>query len=134
MVRRGIHSVPVVGQEYEFLGIITTGDALKYLLPLIRKGEESPHPGLATSEVLARDVMTRSVMCVSEDQSLLDAANAMVNRDLEQLPVVREGALVGAIDRNLVLELLFGQASLAHDSTKQPLIQIEPKSIRDKLL
>jgi CBS domain-containing protein len=117
MVRRGIHSVPVVGQEYEFLGIITTGDALKHLLPRIRKGEESSVPGLERSEVLARDVMTRSVMCVSEDQSLVDAANAMVHRKVELLPVVREGALIGSIDRNSVLELLFGQTNPGHEST-----------------
>jgi CBS domain-containing protein len=118
MVRRGIHSVPVVGQEYEFLGIITTGDAIKYLLPRIRKGEEASHSDMRGAEVLARDVMRRRVMCVSEDQSLVDAANAMVNRDVEQLPVVREGALIGSIDRNSVLELLFGQTSLANESTK----------------
>ena len=49
-------------------------------------------------------------MCVSEDQSLVDAANTMVTRDVEQLPVVRESALVGVIDRKSVLELVFGQA------------------------
>ena len=43
----------------------------------------------------ARDLMTRTVLCVSEDQGLVDAANMMVNRDVEQLPVVREGELVG---------------------------------------
>lgn len=117
MVRRGIRSVPVVGHEYEFLGIITTGDALKHLLPQMRKGEAPPYPGKDRAEVLARDVMTRSVMCVSEDQSLLDAANAMVNRDVEQLPVVREGELIGSIDRSSVLELLFDQTNLVDDPT-----------------
>jgi len=117
MVRRGIQSVPVVGHEYEFLGIITTGDALKYLLPRMRAGQQSPHPTTEDSEVVARDVMTRRVMCVSEDQSLVDAANTMVNRNVEQLPVVREGELIGSIDRNSVLELLFDQTNLIGDPT-----------------
>ncbi len=32
MVRRGIHAVPVVGERYEVLGILTSGDALGHLL------------------------------------------------------------------------------------------------------
>jgi CBS domain-containing protein len=109
MIRRSLHSVPVVGADYEFLGIVTTGDALRNLLPRVRarRGRHASHTG---AEILARDVMTRSVMCVSEDQSLVDAANTMVTRDVEQLPVVRESALVGVIDRKSVLELVFGQA------------------------
>ena len=61
--------------------------------------------------------MSRSVLCVSEDQSLVDAANTMVNRGVEQLPVVREGELVGSIDRASVLELLLGQTRSTHDPT-----------------
>ena len=52
--------------------------------------------------------MTRTVLCVSEDQGLLDAANMMVNRDVEQLPVVREGELVGFVTRDSILRTLHG--------------------------
>ena len=55
---------------------------------------------------VARDVMTRSVLCVSEDQTLVDVASLMVNRDVEQLPVVREGELVGFVTREAVLRAL----------------------------
>ena len=51
--------------------------------------------------------MQRSVMCVSEEQSLVDAANLMVNRDVDELPVVREGVLVGFLERETVLRALF---------------------------
>ncbi len=106
MIRRSLHSVPVVGADYEFLGIVTTGDALRDLLPRVhsRRGRHASHMG---GEILARDVMTRSVMCVSEDQSLVDAANLMVNRDVNALPVVREGVLVGFLHRDTVLKSLF---------------------------
>jgi CBS domain-containing protein len=53
--------------------------------------------------------MTRTVLCVSEDQSLLEAANLMVNRDVEQLPVVREGELIGFLTRDAILRILFGR-------------------------
>ena len=94
-----------MGADYEVLGIITTGDALKSLLASVRgrEGGGGAGPGLK-----ARDVMTRTVLCVSEDQELAEAANMMVNRDVEQLPVVREGELVGFVTRDSILRALFG--------------------------
>jgi CBS domain-containing protein len=105
MVRREVHAVPVVGERYEVLGIITAGDALTELLPRTLAGD-TPAEGSSLSALTARDVMTRSVMCVSEGQTLLEAANLMVNRDVEQLPVVREGELVGFVTRNMILKTL----------------------------
>jgi len=107
MVRRRLHAVPVVGENLEVLGIITVGDALRHLLPRRRsRGAEEDRPDLPQPP--ARDVMTRAVMCVSEDQSLHDAAHLMVNREVGQLPVVRDGELVGFLTREAILERLFG--------------------------
>ncbi|MGD2068541.1 MAG: CBS domain-containing protein [Gemmatimonadota bacterium] len=110
MVRRQLHAVPVVGENLEVLGIISAGDALEQLLPSQRgrepDGTEEGPGGLGT--MAARDVMTRTVMCVAEDQSLYEAANLMVNRDVEQLPVVREGELIGFLTRQAILRRLFG--------------------------
>jgi CBS domain-containing protein len=110
MVRRQIHSVPVVGEALEVLGIISAGDALRYLLPRQRGREGEVESGRSETEAAptARDVMTRTVMCVAEDLSLLEAANLMVNRDVEQLPVVREGELIGFLTRQSILRRLFG--------------------------
>jgi CBS domain-containing protein len=105
IVRRQLHALPVVGEDYEVLGIITTGDALKALVARTRAGEgRGARPGLR-----ARDVMTRTVLCVSEDQILSEAAQMMANRDVEQLPVVREGTLVGFLTRDALLLALQGQ-------------------------
>jgi CBS domain-containing protein len=52
--------------------------------------------------------MTRAVLCVSEDQALEEVAALMVNRDVEQLPVVREGAFVGFVTRDGILRALLG--------------------------
>jgi CBS domain-containing protein len=101
MIRRQLHAVPVVGEDYQVLGIVTTGDALQYLTG--RKGAS------ASDEGSARDLMTRAVLCVSEDQELSEIAQLMVNRDVEQLPVVREGALVGFVTRDRVLAVLYGR-------------------------
>lgn len=112
MVRREVRAIPVVGESFEVLGIITSGDALEQVL-LDRPAEEAgraPHESLA-----ARDVMTRSVLCVSETQSLVDAAQMMVNRDVEQLPVVREGELIGLITRDGILRALNPGSHDDHD-------------------
>jgi CBS domain-containing protein len=110
MIRRELHAVPVVGESLEVLGIISVGDVLRHLLPGHRISESGDTAEAADPRpvALARDVMTRTVMCVSEDQSLLEVANLMVNRDVDQLPVVREGELIGFVTRYAVLTRLFG--------------------------
>lgn len=113
MIRRELHAVPVVGESLEVLGIISVGDVLRHHLP----GHRTPDGGEAGEGsggrpvATARDVMTRTVMCVSEDQSLLEVANLMVNRDVDQLPVVREGELIGFVTRYAILKRLFGEGS-----------------------
>lgn len=108
MVRRQLRAVPVVGERLEVLGIITNGDILSHLLPRRRTGEDEEDQA-DQKPLLARDVMTRTVMCVSEDQSLLEAANLLVNKDVEQVPVVREGEMVGFLNRDTILKTLFGR-------------------------
>ncbi len=112
MVRRDVRALPVVGENFEVLGIITSGDALDLVLR-DRQGEEA---GDAPAKSLAaRDIMTRTVMCVSETQPLLDAARMIVSREVDQLPVVREGELIGLITREAVLRALHSGASEAND-------------------
>ncbi len=123
MVRREIRAVPVVGEQYEVLGILTSGDALGWLL---RRGRPEDEAAEGRGKVpRARDVMTRTVLCVSEDQGLVDAANMMVNRDVEQLPVVREGELVGFVTRDSILGELYGtpaesDTDQAYESDREP--------------
>jgi len=110
IVRRGVRAVPVVGEQYEVLGIITSGDALDQILR--SAPAEQPAKADEGPEVLARDVMTRAVLCVSEDQPLNEAAHMMVNRDVEQLPVVRDGELIGFVTRDSILRSLHEGAAI----------------------
>lgn len=115
MVRRGIRAVPVVGERFEVLGIITSGDALGHVLTT-RSPDDAGGP--PDGSVAARDVMTRTVLCVSESQNLLEAARMMVNRDVEQLPVVREGELIGVITRDAILGALYQRRDGGGDHTR----------------
>jgi CBS domain-containing protein len=67
--------VPVVGERDEVLGIITSGDTLEQIM---RDGPgDDTRP--AEDRLKARDIMTRTVLCVSEGESLQDAARMLVN-------------------------------------------------------
>lgn len=96
MMRRGISFVPVVGAEHEMLGVIGVHEVLAHTLP-------GGHGPAERSRAAARDIMRRSVLCVSEQESLAEASRAIIGRDVAQLPVVREGKLVGFLDRETVL-------------------------------
>ena len=119
LVAHGVPAAPVVSEKNEVLGVISHGEILRYLLPRYAgklsgeytaagakpKGKLSV---LQAREVTVRDAMDRSVLCLSEDQLLADAAALMVNKKLERMPVVREGVLVGLLTREDIVRRLFG--------------------------
>lgn len=111
MARHNLKSVPVVGEKREVLGMISERDLLRHLLPNVVRadaGEEGASaPRARPGDLPVRDVMSRSVMCVSEDQALADVAATMVNKDAERLPVVSEGRLTGFLTRSDILRKLF---------------------------
>ncbi|TVR63856.1 MAG: CBS domain-containing protein [Gemmatimonadales bacterium] len=107
IVRRRLSTVPVVGEGLQVRGIITADEILRYAL---RSAGSRPKPG--ENPPLASDVMSRSVMCVSDDELLDDAAQLMANRHVDQLPVVRDGEFVGFLKREDVLSALFGPAEV----------------------
>ncbi|MGI9625576.1 MAG: CBS domain-containing protein [Longimicrobiales bacterium] len=112
MLRRNIDAVPVVGGDHEVLGVITAGDILPHRVPDGELAREAPPEALT-----ARDLMTRSVLCVTEEQSLAEASRAMVNRGVEQLPIVREGELVGFLERRTVLRAFADRVDLGNRPT-----------------
>ncbi|MFW5905150.1 MAG: HPP family protein, partial [bacterium] len=103
IARRRLEAVPVVDENLQLLGLVSAADALQHMLRSRRAAR-----GSAGGAATVRDVMTRSVLCVSEDQSLLDAAQVMATRSVGQLPVVREGEVVGFLSREEVLFALSG--------------------------
>jgi CBS domain-containing protein len=121
MVRQGLRAVPVVGEKLEFLGLITSGDAIRNLLPERLTGAEEEKEKEIGS-MPAREIMIRSIMCISEDQSLVEAANLMSNKGVSQLPVVRGGELVGFLTVETALQLLFGPGrKIAPESAQEGL-------------
>jgi CBS domain-containing protein len=104
MARRGLQALPVVGEDLRVLGLVTAGEALRFALQRPGKGKKGSGK---RAPAKARDVMSRSVMCVSEEEELVDAAQLMINKDADQLPVIRAGEIVGILTRDSVLAALF---------------------------
>lgn len=106
MLKRGLKALPVVSDTGQVLGILSERDVMRALLPEFPRAGE---PATQTQPVLVRDVMTRTVLCVSEDQALEEVANMMVNKKLEQFPVVNESVLAGMLTRSDIIRKLFGR-------------------------
>jgi CBS domain-containing protein/mannitol/fructose-specific phosphotransferase system IIA component (Ntr-type) len=111
MVRERVRAIPVVGEKREVLGIISEWDIMRALLPHIPRagtegdGERVIIPG----ELRVRDIMSRSVLCISEEMGIDEVANTMINKDVEQFPVVSEGRLTGFLTRGDIIRKLFGR-------------------------
>lgn len=103
-----LRAVPVVGEDREVLGMVTDRDLLRHLLPLALRPGDGASQGASPDGLTVRDIMSRSVMCISEEQGLAEVASVMVNKDVERLPVVHEGKLTGFLTRGDILRKLFG--------------------------
>lgn len=110
MLRHRLHAVPIVGEKGEVLGMVTEGDLMRALLPKIpRAGAEEPDTDLEPSDRPVREIMARSVLCVSDDLGLSEVANMMINKDVEEIPVVNAGVITGMVSRSNIIRKLFGR-------------------------
>lgn len=110
MARGGISALPVVEENDVIVGMLAERDLLRNLLGSYLQGDSPPRPtpdGVNARRAV-RDAMTRQVLCVSPEQPLAEVASLMINKDVEQVPVVREGRLVGFLTRGDIVRKLIG--------------------------
>jgi CBS domain-containing protein/mannitol/fructose-specific phosphotransferase system IIA component (Ntr-type) len=103
----GLTAIPVVGDAGQVVGLLSHRELLKALAPgfVQRVTAGAAPPGSQGTRV--RDAMARSVLCISEDQTLADAAHLLAKKDVDWVPVVKDGVLRGAVTRaDLVQRLL----------------------------
>lgn len=121
LLRLGVEAMPVVGPAGEVLGLFSHEALLRYLLPrqadwantgsqrVAAAGGTGPAPG----EITVRDVMTRRVLCVAEDQTAAEVAQLLVAKHIDRFPVVREGTLTGFLTRADLVRRLLGPGAPA---------------------
>jgi CBS domain-containing protein len=110
MVHAGLAALPVLDDGRRLVGLLADRDLLRDLLTSVELGSriaKSPARG-SDRRRRVRDVMTRQVLCVAPEQPLAEVVSLMVNKNVEQLPVVRQGQLVGFLTRGDILRQLIG--------------------------
>jgi CBS domain-containing protein len=131
-IQNHIDCLPIVDAAERVVGFITVDDLIDVFFPryyeLLRdltvledKGQigslfDASFTGLDRVQeqlILAADVMNSHVRCVSQEDSLLQAASRLQAQSLQRLPVVdRDQKLVGLIsDFEVVLALLQGSSA-----------------------
>ncbi|HWK88696.1 MAG TPA: CBS domain-containing protein [Longimicrobium sp.] len=112
-----LRAVPVVGDDRQVLGMVTDRDLLRHLLAGVQRPSEAALQSVRDTKV--RDVMSRSVICVGEDQALAEVTSLLVSKDIERVPVVHDGQLTGFLTRGDILRKVFGLALNATEPTTE---------------
>ncbi len=119
MLEHRVSGLPVVDEAGRLVGLLMEGDLLHraetgtdavrmgWLKALVARGRMAERY-VHTHGRRVRDVMTRQVLCVAPDQPLAEVVSLMVNKNVERLPVVRQGQLVGFLTRSDILRQLIG--------------------------
>ena len=113
LVRRRLRAVPVIDEEGIILGMVTDHQVMLHLLPMLdedRSVSRAVGPSMKVGEV--RDIMERTVLCVNEAEPLADVIRLMLDKELERLPVVRDGQLVGFVTRGDIIRRLLREEEL----------------------
>lgn len=108
MVRGQNSALPVVNKNDEILGMISEKDLIDAFLPDYLKvfegsGEGASREGYGRT---VRDVMSKTVLCLPIEASISEAASIIVNKDVDPLPLTREGKWVGLISRRSLIQKL----------------------------
>jgi len=111
LTNKKISAVPVV-DDGEIVGIVSEGD----LIQRHELGRETSVAGQGSSKVNvdyakshgmhACDVMTRNVVTVSEDTSLVEIVETLLTKNIRRVLVTREAKLAGVISRSDIVRVL----------------------------
>lgn len=112
LTRQGHRSVLVYSREETFLGCIRLNDVLDLLIPPSRKETYAPfEPGMFVAHCKLLGTITAGEILgeqrfVDIEAPLMEAVQLMVVDSLINIPVLKQGELVGILtDRNLLLEM-----------------------------
>jgi len=120
LVEHKISGVPVVDDNGRIVGIVSEKDLMiksrdlqiPFYITLFDSIIFLENPARFKDEirkftgVRVKDVMTTKVISVKEDADLTEIANLMTRKNINRVPVVRDGKLIGIISRNDILKSL----------------------------
>ena len=132
MLEHGIGGVPVTGENGELIGIVTESDftAKEKCVPfsMFRApqlfgawlGNDAEELYARARNVPARDIMSKGVITVTENDSIESVLNLILKHDITRIPVVRDRKPVGIVARHDLLRMMKTQpATLASADTSE---------------
>lgn len=119
VMRHQIYLVPVVGPDNTLVGVVTERDLLRaFVPPSVRFLDymvylEQPHSLEVLREracgIKAAAIMTTPVTAVTEGTSLGKVIALILEKNLHQIPVVREEEVVGIISRSDIVRTIYSK-------------------------
>lgn len=126
MVRGRHRGLPVVNRNDEIVGMISEKDLIRDFLPgylrLFDSGPDdslgravsakegaaswAPRRGREEGSRTVKDVMSKAVLCLPTEASISEAASIIVNKNVDPLPLTRDGKWVGLISRRSLIRKL----------------------------
>ncbi|HEX3982720.1 MAG TPA: CBS domain-containing protein [Acidisoma sp.] len=120
LAEHGISALPLCDRERHVIGMVTEGDLLRPLrrsvlqkrarwLDLLAEGDRLSDEFvnyLKSGNHPVRDLMTTNVVSVSEETTLSEMAELMVDKKIKRIPVVKDGVLVGIVSRADIIRAL----------------------------
>jgi CBS domain-containing protein len=108
LITTGLGALPVVDEDGRLLGMLSERELVRHLLTTQVLSDPKQHAQPGVQRKTVRDAMTRQVLCVAPEQPIAEVASLMSNKDVERVPVVREGKLVGFLTRGDIVRKLLG--------------------------
>jgi CBS domain-containing protein len=110
LARTGLGALPVVDDDRRVIGMVTEREVIRHLLKMQAftgpDARAAAPTGIGMKTV--RDAMTRQVLCVAPEQPIAEVASLMSNKEVDRVPVVRDGRLVGFLTRGDIVRKLIG--------------------------
>lgn len=110
LARTGLGALPVVDDDRRVIGMVTEREIIRHLLKV--QAFTGPDARAAAPTIVGtktvRDAMTRQVLCVAPEQPIAEVASLMSNKEVDRVPVVRDGRLVGFLTRGDIVRKLIG--------------------------
>lgn len=115
MLKTDIKYVVVLDEQQQPAGVITEGDLVARVAPVVRRSmlraiaERVMGTGLMRGHALARDIMSERVLTAPQETSVLDAIALMLREGRKRIVVVDEaGHPIGIVDRQTLLAASLG--------------------------
>lgn len=103
------HVIFVVDKEDKLAGIVTEGDIIKVLIPKYIRMDESlisvmdvncfERKCIENRNLTINKIMSTTTFTVNEEDPIIKAAALMVVNKIHNLPVVKEGKVIGIVSR-----------------------------------